>query len=286
VPEAKTSQILDTIQRITTDTLARFNSLSQEDWEAPSRCHMWAVKDVASHMVATFGFFLNSVTRSIGGDGLPPEGSPNPGTADARNMAEGIASRAIQISETDLNNSQDLLRALSGLESELLHTLKSLSDEQWYLPAYHPSNKVSNRGILSWKLLETSIHSWDSLNALDNSYEVDQTAAVLLKEVWTSPQINRWFTSPNLEVLDPVTIGVDFGSIEGLKIISWEGNLEIIQSEASQPNVDAVISVNPSLFSLLITARANLETAILDGRVSISGNRSATQWFHTWFRGT
>ena len=130
------------------------------------------------------------------------------------------------------------------------------------------------------------MHSWDSLNALDNSYEVDQTAAVLLSEVWTSPQINRWFITPNLEILDPVTLAVDFGAIEGLKIISWEGNLEIIQSEASQPNVDAVISVNPSLFSLLITARANLETAILDGRVSISGNRSATQWFHTWFRGT
>ena len=130
------------------------------------------------------------------------------------------------------------------------------------------------------------MHSWDSLNALDNSYEVDETAAVLLKEVWTSPQINRWFTTPNLEILDPVTVGIDFGTIEGLKIVSWEGNLEIIKSEGSKTNTDAVISVDPSLFSLLITARTNLETAILDGRVSIAGNRFATQWFHTWFRGT
>ena len=113
-----------------------------------------------------------------------------------------------------------------------------------------------------------------------------QAAAVLLREVWTSPQINRWFITPNLEILDPVTLAVDFGAIEGLKIISWGGNLEIIKSEGSKTNADAVISVDPSLFSLLITARTNLETAILDGRVSISGNSSATQWFHTWFRGT
>jgi len=284
--EAKTSEILDTVERISTDMLARFGTLSQEDWESPSRCHMWAVKDVASHMVATFGFFLNSVARSIAGDGLPPEGSPNPGTADARNMADGIASRAIQISETDLNNSQDLLKVLSDLESELLNTLKSLSEEQWHLPAYHPSNKVSNRGVLSWKLLETSLHSWDSLNALDTSYQVDQTAAELLKEVWTSSRLNRWFTTPNTALLDPVTLDVDFGSIEGLKIISWRGNLEIVESEGDQSDADAVISVDPGLFSLLITARTNMETAILDGRVSISGNRSATQWFHTWFRGT
>ncbi len=83
-----------------------------------------------------------------------------------------------------------------------------------------------------------------------------------------------------------MTLDVDFGSIEGLKIISWRGNLEIVESEGDQSDADAVISVDPGLFSLLITARTDIETAILDGRVSISGNRSATQWFHTWFRGT
>ena len=65
---------------------------------------MWAIKDVVSHMIATTGFFLNSVTRALQGDELPPEGAPNPGVGNAATMGAGIASRAIQISETDFHN--------------------------------------------------------------------------------------------------------------------------------------------------------------------------------------
>ncbi len=78
-----------------------------------------ATKDVVSHMIATTGFFLNSVTRAIRGDGLPPEGAPNPGVGSAATMGAGIASRAIQISETDFQNYNSMLRTLGSIESDI-----------------------------------------------------------------------------------------------------------------------------------------------------------------------
>ena len=283
---AKTLEILGTVERLSSDMLCRFDNLTQADWDAPSRCHMWLVKDVGSHMAQAFGFYLNMVTRSIEGNGMPPEGMPDPGIADARSFADRLASRAIQISETDLTTTKALMDRLSDLESRLLDTWRSLSDEQWALPAYHPVNRVSPRGILYWKLLETSIHCWDAVNAVDDSYEVDGGAAALLREVWKNSEINRWFKTPDPEQVNPATLDVDLGDSPGLRIISRSENLEIIDRPEDQSNADAVISADPSLFALLITARADLGTAVQSGRASVAGDQNAVRWFNTWFRGS
>ena len=280
------TEMLDTVERLSSDMLGRFENLTQADWEAPSRCHMWSVKDVGSHMAMAFGFYLDMVTRSIEGNEMPPEGRPDPGIANAKSYADRLASRAIEISENDLTTPKALMDRLSELESSLLATWRSLSDEQWDLPAYHPVNQVSPRGLLHWKLLETSIHCWDALNALDHSYVVDREAAVLLREVWESSNINRWFTTPDPDQVDPVTLDIDLRDAPGLRIISQRGNLEIIDRPEDQSDADAVISTDPSLFALLVTARANLETAIEEGRASVAGDRNAVRWFNNWFQGS
>ena len=90
--------ILETVEECSDRFLDDISSIGSSDWEVPSRCHQWAIKDIYSHTLAINGFFLNSLTRAIQGDGNPSEGMPNPGTGNARTMAEGIASRSLQIS--------------------------------------------------------------------------------------------------------------------------------------------------------------------------------------------
>ena len=115
MPDSKTLATLSTVEDLTTEVLHKLQGLSSQEWEAPSRCHMWAIKDVACHMIAVSGFYLNSINRSKDGDGMPPEGMPNPGAATAKDLSKGIASRAIQISETSLKTPTDIVQTLYSL---------------------------------------------------------------------------------------------------------------------------------------------------------------------------
>ena len=54
-------EILDTLDRLSSDMLSRFGKLTQADWDAPSRCDMWSVKDVGSHMAMVFAAYLNFI---------------------------------------------------------------------------------------------------------------------------------------------------------------------------------------------------------------------------------
>jgi len=279
-------EILDTLDRLSSDMFSRFGKLTQADWDAPSRCDMWSVKDVGSHMVMVFAAYLNFIARSIEGNAMPPEGLPDPGIADGRSFAERLGSRAIEISENDLTTPKALIDRLSELDASLLGSFRSLSDGQWDLPAYHPVNQISPRGLLWWKLLETSIHCWDALNALDDSYGGDARAAVLLRGVWKNAQMNRWFITPDREQVDLLTLDIDLGDTQGLRIINQGGTPEIIDRTEDQSSANAVISVDPSLFALLITARTSLETAIEEGIAAVSGDRRGVHWFNTWFQGS
>ena len=278
-------EILDTLDRLSSDMFSRFGKLTQAEWDAPSRCDMWTVKDVGSHMVMGFTAYLNFIARSIEGNAMPPEGRPDPGIADGRSFAERLGSRAIEISENDLPTPEALIDRLSELDASLIGSFRSLSDGQWDLPAYHPVNQISPHGLLWWKLLETSIHCWDALNAVDDSYEVDARAAVLLRGVWKNAQINRWFITPNRELVDLLTLDIDLGDTQGLRIINQRGTLEIIDRTEDESSANAVISVDPSLFALLITARTSLASAIEEGTAAVSGDRRGVQWFNTWFQG-
>ena len=133
--------------------------------------------------------------------------------------------------------------------------------------------------------MESVLHSWDVLHALDKNYRIESESASLLAEVWTNPLLNRWFISPE-EKFNTVTLDFHLSANSRMRIISWHGNLEIMKlAFEADEQADAEIYTDSSLFSLLITARLNLDEAIQTGIASVTGNRKAADKFHSWFKG-
>ena len=140
--------------------LQTFGNLTPEQFEQKSKCHQWAIKDIGSHLIATNGFAINSIQRCFQGDYLPAEGQPNPGSANSQSMAAGIASRAIQISETALPNNSELINVLFEMETSLFDVFRSINEHQWELPAYHPIAKFSLEAHLI-RLIENNLATFD-----------------------------------------------------------------------------------------------------------------------------
>ncbi len=263
------------------------SNLKSSEWETPSKCHQWAIKDVSSHALAIDGFFLNSLSRAQEGDGNPTEGMPNPGTGNARSMAGGIASRAIQISETGFPKLDQLLDTLSNMEWDLINVFQNIALENWHIPAYHPAGKSSPYLLLKMKLLELVIHSWDIFSSLNPSYKIQNEEAKILCEVWKEPDISTWLYTPDLEQIDPTTIDFYFDDHEALRIQTWRGSLNIFDRPTEKLS-GAVTTVETTYqdFALLITARRNIHEAYDSNLISVVGDKASLDSFHKWFRGS
>ena len=281
--------ILSAISRISSTTIGQLEQFSDFEWETPSRCHMWANKDVVAHLVATLGFNLNSITMALSGNNLPGEGMPNPGTFHSTDIAPGIASRAIQLSETSLRNKTTLLRALSDIQQDFNETCKTINESKWELKAYHPVNMLSIAEILLIVLLELTLHTWDIFNALQDDYVVDEESAILLVNLWKNPKANSWFiVNPSGDSPDvaPKVIDIDLGLKNKLRLTTYKGNLDIFEKPDAMDLAPTTIQTSPTDFSLLITARKNLFDLIDQKRVTVEGNKKNLLMFHHWFKGT
>ena len=283
------NEILSILDKISTHTIETLKTFSTSDWDAPSRCHMWANKDIAAHLVGILGFNLNSISMALSQNSLPGEGMPNPGTFHSVDIAPAIASRAIQLSETSLKNKHTLIETLSTMKNDLIIQGSSISSTEWDLDAYHPINIVSIKEILLIILLEITIHTWDIFNALEDDYEVDQEAAVLLINLWKNSRSNRWFitsSTPENSDLNPKVIDVNLGALTTLRITDFDGDLEIFERPSSAKPAPTTINTTPKDFALLITARVNLFDLIDRDKVTTEGDKNNLLLFHNWFKGT
>ena len=281
-----TNEILITIEGLSKHLIQGLNKLTDDQWESPSRCHMWAVKDVVSHLVAINGFFLNSMTRALEGDSLPAHGMPNPGTGNAVQMSDGIASRAIQMSETTLSRRIDSMDALTYLENSLITMWKKLDESQWDIPAYHPVNQLSPNLILELKLMEIIVHSWDIFNGVDAKYKISNRGGILLCDVWKNSLLNRWLFTPGNTQNDLVQLDFEIGSGKSLRLINYNASLTMTDEHKKDDTADATIQIAPETLALAITARKNLVDLVESHEAHIEGNKDKALLFHNWFKGS
>ena len=281
-----TDKILSTVEDQSKFLIEGLNKLTPSQWESPSRCHRWAIKDVVSHLVAINGFFLNSINRALEGDSLPSHGMPNPGTGNAVQMSDGIASRAIQMSETTLSRKIDAMDALTFLEDALITTWQRLDENQWDMPAYHPVNQLSPNLILELKLMEITIHSWDIFNSIDTTYQISNQSGILLCDVWKNEVLNRWLFTPDPSQYDPVQFQFKIGTTKSLQFITYDSNLLFTDQYEKKDSTDTVISISPENLALVITARNNLGDLLESNEAHIEGSMDKALLFHNWFKGS
>ena len=279
--------ILETVEECSKRFVNDISLIESSDWEIPSKCHQWAIKDIYSHTLAINGFFLNSISSAIQGDGTPSEVMPNPGTGNARSMAEGIASRAIQISETAFPTISQLVDTVKSMESNLITLFQNIESANWHSLAYHPAGKFSPYLLLKMKLMELVIHYWDIFSPLDPMYQIPEKEAKLLCEICKDPNITNWFYTQDEKQIEPITLDFCFEDQQGLRIQTWRGSLNIFDRPLSK-NTDEITTIETTYrdFALLITARKNIYEAADSNLIAVSGDKSKISDFHNWFRGS
>ena len=284
----KQNQILHQLNEFSPRLINLLKNLPEENWATQSHCDDWTVKDVMAHLssvLTNYLIFIDSAKKEENILDDPNSSRAEPGKLDGKSLS-GVLSKRAKDTSKSFDSKDVLIDELELRFTRLLDGFNSCQDNQWNLPAYHPVNWVSIQGILLWTLFESTIHTWDALNAIDEEYLVDENLAPLLPEYFCNKLINRWFKTTDSAESPSQTIAINFGTLNGLRISSSMGNLDIEELPINSFDSDAEIHTSTSEFALLITGRKRLSDSIGDASSKLAGSQSYIESFSRWFTGS
>jgi uncharacterized protein (TIGR03083 family) len=155
---------------------ATLRSLTPEQWDAPSRCEKWSVKDVVSHLVATDRFWAISFRAGINGDPTRFLASFDP-VASPEQMVDGMRALA----------ADDVLAQYETQAEALFGALDEVTD--WSVLAEAPPGHIPVNAAALHGLWDAWIHERDIAIplGLPTTEDADEMALVLRYAAALSP---------------------------------------------------------------------------------------------------
>ncbi len=129
---------------------ALLGELSDEQWNAPSRCDGWSTRDVISHLVTVNGFWHASVQAGLGGTptrflaGFDPAATP-----------------PLLVSSMSAASTTEVFERFVASNRAFLDGLAALTDDQWSMPAEAPPGHVPIRLLAQHALWDSWAHERD-----------------------------------------------------------------------------------------------------------------------------
>ena len=144
--------------------------LAADQWAHPSRCAGWTVRDVVAHLVTVNTFWNASIIAGRAGAptrvlvGFDPAATP-PKLVDTM-RAQSAA---------------DVLAQFVASNDALLATMRTLTADEWSMPAESPVGHVPIRLVAQHALWDSWVHERDVMLplALDTTHEADELSSCL-----------------------------------------------------------------------------------------------------------
>lgn len=143
---------------------AIFDGLDQEDWDRPTPCTDWSVKDLAAHLGAVEGQF----------QGLPQPPTPEPGgSPQAGNIDDWTAAGVEARRGWSVEQVLDEVERASERQLEHLRGLGPVGEEAWQNRVPGPVGETTEAMRADIRLMDLYVHLLDLRTALGRGLRLD-----------------------------------------------------------------------------------------------------------------
>jgi len=164
-PDAGVPRCLSSIRELADALAAELERLAPEEWDRPTNCPPWLVRNLAAHVVTSGEIFVGAVRRGLAGS-VEPDADPD---ARARRQAELDDAGPVAVAGA--------LRATAAVFEDLYH---GLPEDRLSALCYHRRGNRSVRWYATHRLAEVAFHSWDLQWSLGREPCLDESVAALL----------------------------------------------------------------------------------------------------------
>jgi uncharacterized protein (TIGR03083 family) len=231
--------------------------LTADEWDLPTDCPGWSVRDQLSHVIGTETMLLGRSGPPAAPGGLPhvlnPIGEVNEAWIEARRNVSG----------------RDLLAEFAEVTTARLAALRAMTDAELEEPTASPIGMVPYALFMDVRIMDCWVHEQDIRRAVGRPghFEVPAGATALRRFASSVGYVVGKRVAPP----EGTTVVIDLSGphAQTLAIAVQGGRAQPIDAP-STPTVR--IAMDTETFGCLVAGRWAGNAAISDGRVKISGD--------------
>ena len=252
--------------------------LTPEQWELPSACAEWQVREVVSHLLGGAERQAESMERGRGGDSNPPAGfvPPEPAVISATKAQRDIQRRS--------QLAGNILEFFDASYERLHQEFDRFGDISWDTLCWHMRRgAMTAASYVELRIQELAIHDWDIRSALKPDAGLDPASVPVLLAM--SPTWLGMCFRPSAPLPKPVVFSFEVGPEEPRQYrVSVTGDaFEMVPGQALQPDLSLAAAAEQYL--LFTYGRLTAAEGIRSGRLSVRGDTAHLDRFEVWFKG-
>jgi len=262
-------------KRLAANIREYLGELTPEQWELPSACAEWQVRDVVSHLIGGAERQAESMERGRGGDSNPPAGfvPPEPAALSIINAQRDIDRRNEMAGH--------FLEFFDASYEKLHREFDEFAKGSWDTLCWHVRRgAMTAASYVELRIQELAIHDYDIRSAFQIDAGLDPDCVPVLIDM--SPRWLGMCFRPSAKLPKPVVYRFDVGS-ENYRMTVTGDEFEMVSGEA--PQADLSLAANGEQFLLFTYGRLSAADGIHLGKLSVQGDVAHLDQFEVWFKG-
>ena len=255
--------------------------LTPEQWELPSACAEWQVRDVVSHLIGGAERQAQSMERGRGGDSNPPAGFvPSDRAALSTANAQRDIDRRSQLAGK-------VLEAFDAGYEKLHREYDGFGEVSWDTLCWHVRRgAMTAASYVELRIKELAVHDWDIRSAFQPGAGLDSDSVPVLLDM--SPTWLGMCFRPSVRLPKPVVYGFSVGPEEARQYrMSVTGeSFEMVTASVDDPSqADLSLAATAEQYLLFTYGRLTAVEGISSGKLKVQGDTAHLDRFEVWFKG-
>lgn len=253
-------QFIDQLADVWSSISELGRDLNEADWDRPTDCPGWTVRDQLAHMVGT--------ERALAGEATPPAAPP--GLAHVHNPI-GEMNEA-WVASMRAQPGAEVLAAFDRITADRLATLRAMSDADLERDGPSPIGVVPYGVFMRVRVMDCWVHEQDMRRAVGRPGHLDGPAAEVALDRFTGSL--GYVVGKRVGAPDGTTVVIEItGPLETARTIDVAGGrASVVEGRADREPVVAV-SLSWDTFARLVAGRLAGDRALSEGMVEITGDK-------------
>jgi uncharacterized protein (TIGR03083 family) len=266
------------------DGLAQFlDTLSDDDWQRPSACDLWTIRDVVAHLIWAADFYTDTVSRGMRGDISRPADRPPGDAPEPTAMPAYFNQHAIKMRDRLGAALMPTFRSSFGALSSLI---LGLSPQQWDMPCAFFQRFGGTQPARAFLLLiiqELVIHGWDIRSRFDATATL---AAESLPPLMERIPNRTGFAGFPIDAARWPLVRYQF-DLQGERARCYDLIVEAGKTRlepAGNAPAEVTLHCDQATFALMMYKRLTLAPAVASGRLTVAGDQELAAVLDQWLQ--